>query len=50
MAESEENLSNTRLAILQLAKGNLEKVVDLTAQAKVDFRDIIYWLSQDSNR
>lgn len=49
MAESEHNLHNTRFAILQLAKGNLERTVELVKHAKVDFRDIIYWVSLDSN-
>ena len=48
MAESEHNLRNTRLAILKLAKGRLDRVVELTEHAKVDFRDIIYWVSLDS--
>jgi hypothetical protein len=49
MAESEFNLHNLRFAILQLAKGDLARVIELTEHAKVDFRDIIYWVSLDSN-
>jgi hypothetical protein len=49
MAESESNLHNLRFAILQLAKGNLSRVVELTEHAKIDFRDIIYWVSLDAN-
>tara|TARA_B110000046_G_scaffold185237_1_gene226137 strand:- start:601 stop:804 length:204 start_codon:yes stop_codon:yes gene_type:complete len=45
MAESEHNLSNTRLAILKLANGKLKRVQELTKSAKIDFRDIIYWAS-----
>ena len=49
MAASEFNLHNLRFAILQLAKGDLFRVVELTAHAKIDFRDIIYWVSLDLN-
>ncbi len=41
MAESEYNLYNTRMAILYLAKGDLEEVIHLTERAKIDFRDVI---------
>jgi hypothetical protein len=43
MAASETNLHNTRMAILHLANGNVKEVTDLTRQAKIDFRDVIYW-------
>ena len=46
MAESEQNLLNTRLSILKLAKGNLEDLVYYVEAAKKDFRDVIYWASQ----
>lgn len=47
MAESEYNLKNTRMSILYLAKGNLDEVVELTKQAKIDFRDVIMWATQE---
>lgn len=47
MAESTYNLANTRLSILKLAKGDLNKVVDLTISAKIDFRDVIMWATQE---
>lgn len=43
MAASKENLHNTHQAILKLAKGNINVVVELTQCAKVDFRDVIMW-------
>ncbi|MFZ1528023.1 MAG: hypothetical protein WAT19_04680 [Ferruginibacter sp.] len=43
MAESEHNLENTRLAILKLAKGDLNQVIYLTEKAKTDFRDVMMW-------
>ena len=46
MAESEQNLLNTRLSILKLAKGNLEDLVYYVEAAKKDFRDVVYWASQ----
>lgn len=45
MAASETNVEATRLAILKLAKGDLEKVIRLTEHAKSDFRDVIMWAS-----
>ncbi|MEF3080585.1 hypothetical protein [Winogradskyella poriferorum] len=47
MAESEYNLKNTRMSILYLAKGNLNEVVELTKRAKIDFRDVIMWATQE---
>ena len=43
MAESQINLENTWLAILQLSRGNLSELQRLVIAAKVDFRDVIYW-------
>jgi hypothetical protein len=48
MAESEINLNNTRLAILKLAKGNIQDVSEFTKAAKIDFRDVIMWSMQES--
>jgi len=47
MADSEYNLNNTRFSILSLAKGDSDKVIELTAHAKFDFRDVIYWATLD---
>lgn len=47
MANSESNLNNTRFAILKLAKGDLNKVTELTKAAKIDFRDVIMWAMQE---
>ncbi len=47
MAESEYNLENTRLSILKLAKGDVNRVVQLTKSAKIDFRDVIMWAGQE---
>ncbi|MGD1840487.1 MAG: hypothetical protein ACFB0B_06265 [Thermonemataceae bacterium] len=41
------NLHNTRMAILTLAKGNLQEVITLTESAKTDFRDVIYCVRLD---
>lgn len=47
MAESEYNLKNTRAAILKLANGDLNEVIELTKSAKIDFRDVIMWATQE---
>ena len=47
MAKSEGNLRNTRLSILQLAKGDANQVTELTKRAKIDFRDVILWATQE---
>ncbi len=47
MAASEYNLKNTRVSILKLAKGNINKVIELTKSAKIDFRDVIMWATQE---
>lgn len=47
MANSEYNLINTQLAILKLAKGDLNKVIEFTKFAKIDFRDVIMWAMQE---
>ena len=46
MAESEYNLENTLLAILHLAKGDVNEVEELTERAKEDFRNVISWAMQ----
>jgi hypothetical protein len=43
MANSQFNLDNTWLAVLQLSKGDLPKLREMVAAAKADFRDVIYW-------
>ena len=50
MAESACNLRNTRIAILKLSKGDLEDLRILVARAKIDFRDVIYWATEDDKR
>jgi hypothetical protein len=47
MAASEYNLENTRLAILKLAKGDINQVINLTKSAKIDFRGVIMWATQE---
>lgn len=47
MAESAANLESTHLAILKLAKGNVDAVVSYTKSAKADFRDVIMWAADD---
>ena len=37
------NLMHTRMAILTLAKGDVECVASLTENAKKDFRDVLMW-------
>lgn len=50
MAQSEDHLKKTRMSILYLAKGNLSEVIELTQNAKIDFRDVILWATQEKNR
>ncbi|WP_271766715.1 hypothetical protein [Aquimarina algiphila] len=45
--DGDANLEKTRLSILKLANGNLDHIIDLTASAKIDFRDVIMWASQE---
>ncbi len=47
MAASEYNLKNTRISILKLAKGDVNEVIELTKSAKIDFRDVIMWATQE---
>lgn len=44
---SEMNLLNTQRAIIKLSKGDLIKLKSLVDSAKSDFRDVIYWASQE---
>ena len=44
--ESSINLERARLSILKLAKGDVNEVVNLTRQAKFDFRDVIMWADE----
>jgi uncharacterized alpha/beta hydrolase family protein len=50
MAESQTNLDNTWLSIIQLSKGNLTEVNYLVEVAKEDFRDVIYWAHLESQK
>jgi len=43
MAKSQENLESTIAAIINLSAGDLSKLMELIACAKLDFRDVIYW-------
>ena len=43
MAGSKTNLDNTRSAILEFSKGDINKLSELVHAAKRDFRDVIYW-------
>lgn len=45
MAKSSKNLKKTRIAILQLSKGDLNELGYLVNIAKADFRDVLYWAS-----
>jgi hypothetical protein len=47
MAASEYNLQSTRLSILKLAKGDITQVINFTESAKIDFRDVIMWATQE---
>jgi len=49
MANSEYNLTQTRFAILSLADGDLNEVIQFTKAAKIDFRDVIMW-SMEKNK
>ena len=46
MAKSYSNWYRTHLAILELAKGDIEAVRHYTNAAKSDFRDVIYWATK----
>ena len=50
MANSKTNLNNTRKAILQLSKGDLNTLGELVEAAKKDFRDVIYWASLENDK
>lgn len=47
MAASQSNLDRTRLSIIQLSNGDIDKLRYYVAAAKKDFRDVIYWASQE---
>ena len=49
MARSEDNLFNTRRAVLQLSQGDREQIKYYVDCAKQDFRDVIYWASEETN-
>jgi predicted neuraminidase len=49
MAESTENLRNTRLAVLHLSKGDISQLEHYVDAAKKDFRDVLYWISLEKN-
>ena len=41
------NLRNTHLAILKLAKGDPGEVCNYVESAQKDFRDVIFWASEE---
>lgn len=45
-ARSQLNLDNTKLAVLKLARGDLDELIYLVECAKVDFRDVLLWASK----
>ena len=45
MANSQNNLDNTWIAILKLSQGDLNELDKYIDAAKKDFRDVIYWAS-----
>lgn len=47
MSKTAYNLENTRMAILKLANGHLQSVIDYTVSAKIDFRNVITWAMTD---
>ncbi len=44
---SEDNLRNTKLSILKLAKGDIKQVLELIESAKIDFRDVCFWYYEE---
>ena len=50
MADSKKLLRQTRSAILQLSKGDLNELEYLVDAAKKDFRDIIYWVNLENEK
>ena len=46
MANSETNLFNTKMSVLELSKGEISKVKNFVTSAKKDFRDVIMWASE----
>ena len=47
MARSQINLRNTHLAVLKLAKGDLDQLFNYVKSARKDFRDVIYWAGEE---
>ncbi len=50
MASSKYNLLNTRHSILYLAKGRIDDVIFLVKRAKIDFRDVVMWATQEKQK
>ncbi len=50
MANSEYNLNNTRHAIVQLAQGNMDVLKNMVDAAKLDFRNVILWASEQEHK
>jgi len=50
MANSQSNLDTTWSSILQLSKGDLNKLRNFVAAAKKDFRDVIYWATLENQK
>ncbi|BDD09497.1 hypothetical protein FUAX_19290 [Fulvitalea axinellae] len=44
------NLFNTRIATLELSKGSLESLREFVDEAKKDFRNVIYWYLNQSDK
>lgn len=45
MNKSEKNLLNAHMAILKLSNGDTSQISHYVSCAKKDFRDVIYWAS-----
>lgn len=50
MAQSDDYVFQTRLVILELAKGSLKTVIELTKAAKIDFRDVLMWAHEERRK
>ena len=46
MEEYEQEADRVQLAIVSLCEGNLNRLKDLVAEAKKDYRNILYWNEQ----
>ena len=46
-AHSKENQRNTQIAVIKLASGSIEKLSHYVECAQKDFRDVIYWSTEN---